>query len=302
MAKSKLKQPSARKIIRHHTVSKKHLSSYWPYIPITLIIGIGLFLGNHDPATKNGVLAYATEVNINTLLMSTNQERSSNGLPELSLNKQLTSAAQAKANDMAARDYWSHTTPEGSEPWEFIQDTGYSYQKAGENLAYGFNSSEDTISGWMNSATHRANLLDSTYEEVGFGFANAKNFNKSGPETIVVAMYGSPSGAPTGVPIGSSANETGIVNSYTPLTEEPATFGIARIQTLTKGQLPWATFAVGIIAGIIAAVTILRHGIAFKKLVAEGESFVIHHPWADVALVAIVMTGYVLTQTAGAIR
>ncbi len=56
----------------------------------------------------------------NGLLISTNTERSSNGLPALSINDKLNQAAQAKANDMVARDYWSHNTPDGQEPWVFF--------------------------------------------------------------------------------------------------------------------------------------------------------------------------------------
>src|SRR5690606_1752560 len=78
------------------------------------------------------------------------------------------------------------------EPWVFINNAGYNYLRAGENLAYGFATSGDTISGWMNSPTHRNNMLDTAFVEVGFGFANSENFNDSGPETVVVAMYAKP--------------------------------------------------------------------------------------------------------------
>lgn len=304
----KSKQPTAKKSstvpkssIRQHDIKKRHLKSYWPYIPISLVIGLGLFIGNQNPTTKNGVLAYATEMNISTLLSSTNQQRVDHRQPELTLNDSLTRAAQAKANDMATRNYWSHSTPEGDEPWTFVSDAGYEYSKAGENLAYGFNSSQETVSGWMSSPSHKKNLLDASYIDVGFGFANAKDFSGSGPETVVVALYGQPASSTVTGATTSYVNGAATTLATGSIDETPA-LGIARIQTLTKGQLPWITLAVGTIAGIIAAVTVLRHGLAFKRLVAEGESFVIHHPWADIALVAIVMTGYVLTQTSGVIR
>lgn len=286
----------------HHTRNRRYLKSYWPYIPITIIIVAGLFLGNYRPHTKNGVLAYATAVNITTLLQSTNQQRNQNNQTSLTLNKELTAAAQAKANDMAARNYWSHNTPDGKEPWTFIQASGYRYQKAGENLAYGFNSSEDTIIGWMNSPTHRANLLDAEYTDVGFGFANAKDFNKAGPETIVVAMYATPQSNSTTTPANDSDQPSGAVTSLTPLTNEPKALGVARIQTITKGQLPWATLAIGILGGAAIAVMLLKHGLAVKKLLAEGEEFVIHHPWIDITLVGLLMLGYILSQHAGIIK
>lgn len=141
---------------------------------------------------RRGVLAYATSMSNSELLSATNSQRGQNGSGTLTINQQLTSAAQAKANDMIARNYWSHNTPDGQEPWVFMNNAGYAYQKAGENLAYGFTTSDDTVTGWMNSPSHRSNLLDGEFSEVGFGFANGSNFNNGGPETVVVAMYGKP--------------------------------------------------------------------------------------------------------------
>ena len=98
---------------QHHSRSRRYMKTYWPYLPIALIIGLGLFIGNYNPQIKNGVLAYATRMNITGLLNSTNEERVAKDKKALRLNSQLRAAAQAKANDMAARDYWSHTTPYG---------------------------------------------------------------------------------------------------------------------------------------------------------------------------------------------
>lgn len=303
-AKSRTNPTHRKRVGQHHKQGKHYLKVYWPYVPITIIVALGLVIGNWHPKTRNGVLAYATQMSVNTLLTTTNNQRTDNGKPALKINTKLNAAAQAKANDMTARNYWSHNTPDGKEPWTFVQTAGYDYQKAGENLAYGFNSSQDTIVGWMNSPSHRENLLDVNYTEVGFGFANAKNYNKAGPETVVVAMYGEPLAA-SATPVLASNKQpqsNAPVTSDTILKNEPQTLGIARINLLTKGELPWLTFAIGITSGIILAVTILRHGLAFRKLVVEGEEFIIHHPWADIALVTIVMVGYVVTQTAGVIR
>jgi hypothetical protein len=70
---------------------------------------------------------------------------------------------------MAARDYWSHNTPDGQTPWSFITAAGYNYQTAGENLAYGFSTASDTVTGWMNSTEHRANILNGKFKELGVG-------------------------------------------------------------------------------------------------------------------------------------
>lgn len=288
---------------QHHRQGKQYHKVYWPYVPMLLIVALGLFIGNYQPTSKNGVLSYATQMSIDTLLTSTNDKRLANGKDNLKLNPELTRAAQAKANDMTSKNYWSHNTPDGKEPWVFVQQSGYDYQKAGENLAYGFNSSRETITGWMNSPSHRANLLDPDYSEVGFGFANAKDYNNTGPETVVVAMYGQPLGAATAPSAEGTPQLTAHVapvNSTTPLTNEPKTLGVARIHTITNA--PWALFGIGIASGLMVAFIFLKHGLAFKKLALEGEEFIIHHPFLDIALVTLIMVGYVLSQTTGVIR
>ena len=178
---------------KHQNPTKDFLKVYWPYMPLLLIVSLGLALGLFSrPLAQRGVLAYATSLSRNGLLDATNQQRAANGVGNLGLNNSLNQAAQAKADDMVARDYWSHNTPEGNPPWVFIDSTGYDYKKAGENLAYGFLTSTDTVTGWMNSPSHRENMLLGDYTDVDFGYANSSNYQGTGPETVVVAMYGQP--------------------------------------------------------------------------------------------------------------
>src|SRR5581483_1227167 len=168
---------------------------YWPYIPVVLIITTLLSLSTQAGAfsvlkhfNSGRVLSYATSMSVNGLLGDTNSARAQNGVAPLSLNDQLDAAAQAKANDMATRNYWSHNTPDGNPPWVFVTAQGYSYQKLGENLATGFSDEQSTIDGWMASPPHRENLLDSAFNEVGFGFANIADYTAAGggPMTIIV--------------------------------------------------------------------------------------------------------------------
>lgn len=289
----------------HHKRSKAYSKVYWPYVPMLLVVFGGLLFNSWLSRPQvHGVLAYATEISSQKLLETTNAQRISNKKAKLVINDKLTAAAQTKANDMAKRNYWSHTTPDGNAPWVFVKDAGYGYQKAGENLAYGFDSSSDTVAGWMNSKSHRDNLLDTAYTEVGFGYANVADFNKSGPETVVVAMYGEPqskdgtaSPAPTAAPIND-----GPVTSNSSQLGEPATLAVSRIQSLTGGSAPWISFAVGLFIGASLIYMALKHGRAFKRAFIHGEEFFLHHPALDVVLVALVMAGYILIQTAGVIR
>lgn len=162
-----------------------------PIVAAMIVVG-GLAGALQPTTTKPEVLAYATGVSISGLTSSSNQARSANGVASLSLNSLLNNAAQAKAIDMVNKDYWAHTSPDGTQPWSFILNAGYSYQTAGENLAYGAITSQQTVDAWMNSPGHRANLLNGKFTQVGFGFVNAPNFVGSGEQTVIVAMYAAP--------------------------------------------------------------------------------------------------------------
>lgn len=141
--------------------------------------------------TQGSVLAYASEMSLGGLLSSTNAARAANGLGSLRNSSQLNNSAQMKAQDMANKDYWAHVAPDGTQPWYFFQAAGYGYSRAGENLAFGFMTSQSTVDGWMNSASHRANILGD-FVDVGFGVVNTPNYQGSGMQTIVVAHYGTP--------------------------------------------------------------------------------------------------------------
>src|SRR3989344_7862290 len=110
----------------------------------------------------------AADVSVQELLQFTNQKRTENNLSILTLNDQLSVAAENKAQDMFEKDYWAHNSPSGTTPWEFIKGAGYNYVFAGENLARGFKNSDDIVNAWMASSTHRTNLLSPKYREVGF--------------------------------------------------------------------------------------------------------------------------------------
>lgn len=120
----------------------------------------------------------------------TNVERVSKSLPELRVSEVLNEAARLKAEDMAAKSYFAHTSPEGITPWYWLERVGYSYVYAGENLAVNFVDSEDVTEAWMNSPTHRANIVHGAYTEVGTGVAVG---TYQGHRTVFVAqVYGRP--------------------------------------------------------------------------------------------------------------
>ncbi len=120
-----------------------------------------------------------------------NKDRVQYDLPGLKVNPLLVEAAEAKAQDMAAKGYFAHTSPEGLEPWHWFNVAGYNYRYAGENLAINFSESDDVNFAWMNSPTHRANILNEKFTEVGI--ASVEGFYNGKPTTFVVQEFGKPS-------------------------------------------------------------------------------------------------------------
>jgi len=142
------------------------------------------------PTLLPGVLGYASNINVTDLLTDTNQMREKDRLEPLVFNEALSKAAYQKAMDMFEDDYWSHVAPDGKEPWDFILAENYDYTYAGENLAKNFSASSDVVKAWMESPSHRENLLNRNYKEVGFAVVNG---TLGGIETtLVVQMFGQP--------------------------------------------------------------------------------------------------------------
>lgn len=125
-----------------------------------------------------------------TLIQLTNTERKINGLSTLRVNTKLESAAGKKANDIIVRGYFSHTTPEGKPFYQWIREANYMYKSAGENLAISFISNEDATAAWMKSTTHRENILDPHYTDIGIAVAIGEFEGKT--TAIAVQMFGEP--------------------------------------------------------------------------------------------------------------
>ena len=129
------------------------------------------------------------------LVDATNTQRLSNSVGTLTINPTLVVAAQAKANDMAAKGYFAHVTPEGHTPWYWLDNAKYSFAYAGENLAVNFFDSQDVANAWMNSPTHRANLLNDKFTEIGI--ATARGQYEGRESVFVVQFFGRPALAST---------------------------------------------------------------------------------------------------------
>lgn len=124
------------------------------------------------------------------LIALTNQDRAAGGILGVTEDSLLGAAAQAKADDMAAHGYFSHVSPDGKTPWYWLNQAGYSYSYAGENLAVNFTDSKNVEMAWMESPTHRANIEKPQYTKVGIGVANG--IYDGAETTFVVQFFATP--------------------------------------------------------------------------------------------------------------
>lgn len=157
-----------------------------------IVMGFALALHNLGLFSKElgDILGYASDISVAQVVELTNTERSKSGLGQVQLNDTLSSAARAKAADMFAQQYWAHVSPTGKQPWDFMKEASYSFSAAGENLARDFGTTPEMVAAWMGSPSHRANIMNGTYTEIGVAVVNG---NLQGIDTtLVVQMFGRP--------------------------------------------------------------------------------------------------------------
>jgi uncharacterized protein YkwD len=151
----------------------------------TVVFQLLNYTGSEAPETPPPAVQEAPrpvfDITIEKLHQEVNEERTSAGLQALVLSQALNDSATNKCLDMSEFDYWAHKRPDGSEPWQFIQEQQVTYKGAGENLAKDFATSDGIVQGWMNSEGHRANVLNANFEHVGYGVCNDESFG-----TVVV--------------------------------------------------------------------------------------------------------------------
>lgn len=132
------------------------------------------------------VLGYAANISPDEVIRLTNEKRLANGVSPVTLNPLLSQAAQAKGADMLNKDYWAHVSPNGTQPWKFFKDKGYSYHYAGENLARDFSNPAAVVDAWIASKSHRDNLLSPKYKEIGIAVVEG---DLSGVDTTLVIQF-----------------------------------------------------------------------------------------------------------------
>ncbi|MDA8611308.1 CAP domain-containing protein [Candidatus Pacebacteria bacterium] len=155
------------------------------FLVIALVFELGFLSILFSPLAssfKDNLAAILPQV----LVLATNEERQDRNLGMLNTNEKLVLAAQLKADDMAEREFFAHVNPDGNQPWYYIQQAGYEFDAAGENLAVNFIDSDDVHRAWMKSPTHKANIVQNKFTEIGIATSRGRY---EGKDVIFVAQF-----------------------------------------------------------------------------------------------------------------
>ncbi|MEK7068341.1 MAG: CAP domain-containing protein [Patescibacteria group bacterium] len=204
--------------VSEHVLPGPH-NSYRPHLLrrqwLVLFLGVALaaealLVGNL--ALRQAGVPFLAAVVQNEILDRTNHARAEFNAPVLRESPLLTAAAHAKAADMAAKDYFAHVGPDGKVPWAWLHEVGYDYRLAGENLAVRFVDSRDVVDAWMNSPSHRANIIKQGYTEIGVGVASGHY--KGEPAVYVVQYFGAPQASFLAGQGAAAATSGSFINSF----------------------------------------------------------------------------------------
>lgn len=176
------------RVSNNHRPRILHAEALFALLFIVMFLGASIQLAPYASQRAGFVLGYSSSITASKVVEHTNQQRSALGLSPLSVNEQLSAAAKAKASDMFQDQYWAHFSPQGKSPWDFMRQSGYRYVVAGENLARDFLHTEEMMHAWMNSPTHKENIVNGKYQEIGIAVVDGV---LQGVETtLVVQMFG----------------------------------------------------------------------------------------------------------------
>jgi len=204
----------------------------------------------------------------------TNEKRAENNEAPLRVNALLQKAAQAKAEDMAVRGYFSHNDPDGTPPWRWFDEAGYTYSYAGENLAVNFFDSAEVAEAWMASPAHRANIVRHDFSDTGVGVARG---SYEGKETVfVVQFFGTP---PSAVAAPFVPDDIAV---SAPPSEEPSVPVDSRVLAEAITMMPnpsfLARFAASPRATATEALIAIMLFVALALVLAVFVKFRIQHP------------------------
>ncbi len=248
-----------------------------------ILVGVFLVQGVYNTTISGTVLGTQIDLTAHNLTKATNAARTAEGLQPLALNDHLNKAAALKAEDMFAKQYWAHVSPDGTTPWYWFEKGEYQYAEAGENLAKNFSTSQGVVSAWMTSPGHRENVLKKTYTDVGFASQSGELNGEY--VTIVVALYASPQNQST----------QGVLHTAAPIVGTP-------ISPITQLGLALTSMTPAAIASLVLLlfatnVALVAHAYRHKLPAALQKTWYRHHGAYKALLFVVAATVLVVAYT-----
>ena len=159
------------------------------YLTVFLILAKVILLTGFFLSPAVAIPSEDITIKTQDLIDMTNNYRKDLGLKELTYNPRLTQAAVNKARDLLSGQYFNHTSPDGKRFSEWIREVNYDYFYVGENLAIDFDNTENAFQAWLDSETHKDNIVKPEYQEIGMAVLEGKY--QSHKTIIVVQLFGS---------------------------------------------------------------------------------------------------------------
>lgn len=259
-------------------------------IKLSIIVGAGVFLSVYFP-----VMAQAKEISLENVVLLVNESRLDSNLKPLLINPDLSQIAQDKAQDMVSHHYFAHTSPEGLTPWFWFGQNNYSYKYAGENLAINYDNAEEEHQAWMESPTHKKNILNPNFTEIGIATASGIIDGKKSfitvqvfatPQTNILSQKSSSHKKSTYI-LGAQSNKPSIISkssnqnafSYEVIDASNKFIRVAKSQS---DKIIWTIVTLILI--------IISRDIVLTNIYPRA----IHHKYSMVNLILFIMLYYIL--------
>lgn len=281
-----------------------HSSGLLAIIGIVLVFNV---LVRYADSTSSHILGFTSTITIDDVVRLTNEQRVSAGLAPLSYNETLADAARRKAANMIEENYWAHNSGSGKSPWYWFDQAGYKYLHAGENLAKDFGSADRMMNAWMNSPTHKENIVNAKYKDIGVAVVPG---TLQGQDTVlVVQLFGSSAAGSVPVVSGASTNKKAVAKPVPTPVPTPGQVAIvtdAEIIATTPAPTPsptaapvvkYNTFNVKRVVAIGTTV-LLMLALIFDLIVAESSSLSrrVGKNWAHLLFINVILILVTLIQ------
>lgn len=284
-------------LIPHKETHQKARLISWEALLIYVLLFIFLQVGFSIVGyAKPGILGITSNIDQKKLIELTNEQRAKKGLSPILENEALNKAAILKAQNMFEENYWAHFAPSGKTPWDFILGSGYKFTYAGENLAKNFYESNDVVSAWMASSTHRDNLLNPRYQDIGIAVVDGVlNGQKT---TLIVQMFGTVQGV-TSQPILNAGGNQVPVPAKDYINAREIVASLQNTPTITKPLIdPYQitkTWGIALIS-LLALLLVIDFLVISKRGVFRISS----HPIAHLSILSLALAS-ILTASPGSI-